>query len=156
MSDVTVPAVCSWTKWRSSNTAAALRTPSTQSTTPGPAPPLLETTSGDTCRSTPLPSSCSSSLKWLHLVGPSSKLALCHHFLSYLLLSASFKVVRTSHYCGYNWIIVLLHVRHIRSPHHLHPRWGGCRSEPHVLYWGSLQSGCKCHELLRSWTIVYI
>lgn len=39
---------------------------------------------------------------------------------------------------------VALYVCHIRSPHHLHPGWSGCRSEPYVLHWGSLQSGCKC------------
>lgn len=48
-----------------------------------------------------------------------------------------------------DWILIPLFVRPIRSPHYLHSRWGGCCSEPHVLHWGSLQSGCRCHKLLH-------
>lgn len=98
-----VRALCSWTRWRSSNTAAALRTLSTPSTTPRPALPWSETTSGDTCRWTPPPSTCSSSLKWLHLVNTSKRVALYHIYFSLFILYyfcyLLFVVLLSIHFC---------------------------------------------------------
>ena len=110
-----------WTRWKSLNTAEAPQTHFMQSTTPGPVPLSLGTTSGGTCRWTPPHFSCSSSPRWPRLVSA----GVCVSHQTWIELSDFAGALA-------------------RPPYHLHPGRSGPGAEPHVLHRGGLQSGCEC------------
>lgn len=126
-----------WPRWKSLNTHKVPRTACMPSTILRPAPPWLETTSGDTCRWTQLPFTCWCWQRWRPLVLWHVTVVLLQNHAEHGLLS---ECVTVSH----------------RPAYRLKPGRGRLYPEHGVLHRSCLQSGCEYSFFFFSLTVGYV